>query len=110
MKNRVPHTPNLVTSEVCVYVMDMKHALLVVALIMLSGCAQTSVSQLGPDRYRVTSDNYTSLATAESEALQQAQSHCATQGKIADARLTMSRPYSMMSYAFASAEFTCVKR
>ncbi len=89
----------------------MKKILAALAFSMLAACAQTAVSQLGPNRYRVTTDNQWSTTGAESDALQQAQTYCAAQGRIADARITASRPYmSYVSYASASAEFTCVPR
>ncbi len=89
----------------------MKHAAMVLACLTLCNCAETAVSQLGANRYRVTTDNHMSTTGAERAALREAQAYCASQSKVAEARITETRPYtSYVRYASASAEFMCVGR
>ncbi len=89
----------------------MKHVALILACLALCNCAETAVSQLGANRYRVTTDNHMSTTGAESAALGEAQAYCASQNRVAEARITETRPYtSYVRYASASAEFTCVGR
>lgn len=87
----------------------MKHALASLTVLLLVGCSQTEVMQVGPNRYRVTADNQWSASGAESYAINAANAHCASRGLIADTSVVSSRPYSLYSYGGASIEFACVR-
>ena len=54
------------------------------AIFVLAACADTGVMQIGPNRYRITKESAWSVGTAETAAIQQAQAHCASQGRTAD--------------------------
>lgn len=86
----------------------MKRALVVV--LLLAGCSETGVMQVGPNRYRITEDNFWTAGAAEASVLRQANEHCAKSGMAADTNL-QSRPAVLASsYAAASADFVCVRR
>jgi hypothetical protein len=85
---------------------------LIVAALALAGCSTTEVMETGPGRYRVTSDNTMSAASAEAGAIGRAQEHCRRRGLMADTRIAdaETRPYGLQSWGGASVDFTCVPR
>lgn len=86
----------------------MKRALILG--LLLAGCSDTGVIQTGPNRYRITEDNFWTAGAAETSVMRKANAHCAAQGMVANADIT-SRPQVLASsYAAASADFTCVPR
>jgi hypothetical protein len=81
------------------------------AILSLAACADTTVLELGANRYRATTDTAMTAGGAESASLAAAQAHCAARGQRAEATVASSSPHVMYrSYAGASVEFTCVPR
>ena len=60
----------------------MKHALIV--LLALTGCSQTTVTEMGANRFRVTVENTRSAGTAETMAAEAARSYCTARGMTAE--------------------------
>jgi hypothetical protein len=92
-----------------------KLVLLMVALLVLAGCAAKSgVVSNGPDTYLVSRQaktNFANLDNLKAEALQEAKEYCLSQNKnIRVVNTNVSPPHVMNNLPRASVQFMCLEK
>jgi uncharacterized protein YcfL len=92
-----------------------KLVLLMVALLVLAGCAAKSgVVSNGPDTYLVSRQaktNFANLDNLKDEALQEAKEYCLSQNKnIRVVNTNVSPPHVMNNLPRASVQFMCLEK